>query len=226
MILNWWNWHVNLQLEWYICRKIAHILLYFIKYNVHTSIGAHAPEFHNDFWQKKLILFFKNTFTRINHYKFIHHRSHLKPFLSCLPCIVRREYFSIIFHVKKCALYSIKYGMSFSGTCLVFYQVNYPKSLLLEILSQRDFYIIVLFLSVGYAAVKIKLGWELFDKTNVHKLWYLRAEYYVCLWGHSCEYQGRVFCQILCNQSWKLIWHIFKVMTELCLMSMLIKWWK
>jgi hypothetical protein len=58
---------------------------------------------------KKLILFFKNNFTRINHCKFIHHRSHLKPFLSYLPCIVRREYFSIIFHVKKCILYSIKY---------------------------------------------------------------------------------------------------------------------
>ncbi len=33
-------------------------------------------------------------------------KSHLKPFLSYLPCIAR--YFSIIFNVKKCALYSIK----------------------------------------------------------------------------------------------------------------------
>jgi len=50
--------------------------------------------------------------------------------------------------------------MSFSGTCLVFYQVNYPKSLLLEVLSQRHFYTIVLFLSMGHAPVKIKLDWE------------------------------------------------------------------
>jgi hypothetical protein len=61
---------------------------------------------------KKLFLFFKKNFTRINHCKFIHHKSHLKPFLSYLPCIVRREYFSIIFNVKKCALYLIKYGKS------------------------------------------------------------------------------------------------------------------
>ncbi len=58
---------------------------------------------------KKSILFFKNNFTRINNCKFIHHRSNLKPFFSYLTCIVRRKYFSIIFHVKKCALYSIKY---------------------------------------------------------------------------------------------------------------------
>jgi hypothetical protein len=55
-------------------------------------------------------IFFKNNFTRINHFMFIQHKSHLKPFLSYLPCIVCREYFSIIFNVKKCALYSIKYS--------------------------------------------------------------------------------------------------------------------
>jgi hypothetical protein len=60
-----------------------------------------APAFHNHFWQKKLFLFFKNNFTRINHCKFIHHKSHLKAFLSSLPCIVCREYFSSIFNVKK-----------------------------------------------------------------------------------------------------------------------------
>ncbi len=53
------------------------------------------------------LLFYKN-----NRCKFIHHKSHLKPFLSYLPCQVRREYFSIIFNVKKCALYSIKYSTS------------------------------------------------------------------------------------------------------------------
>ncbi len=69
-----------------------------------------APEFHNDFWQKKIILFFKNNIMRIHHCKFIHHRSHLKPFFNYLPCIVCREYFSIIFHVKKCTVCSIKYS--------------------------------------------------------------------------------------------------------------------
>jgi len=34
----------------------------------------------------------------------------LKTFLSFHSCIVCREYFSIIFNLKKCALYSIKYG--------------------------------------------------------------------------------------------------------------------
>ncbi len=65
------------------------------------------------FWPKKLILFFKNNFTSINHCKFIHPKSHLKPFLSYLPCIVRRKYFSIIFQVKKYALHLIKYGIYF-----------------------------------------------------------------------------------------------------------------
>ncbi len=64
------------------------------------------PEFHNDFWQKKLFLYIKNNFTRINHCKFIRHKSHLKPCLSYLPCIGHMEYFSIIFNVKKCGLYS------------------------------------------------------------------------------------------------------------------------
>ncbi len=45
---------------------------------------------------KKIFLFIKNNFTRIIHSNFIHHKSHLKPFLSYLPC---REYFSIIFNV-------------------------------------------------------------------------------------------------------------------------------
>jgi len=48
---------------------------------------------------KKIFLFFKNNFKRNNHCKFIHHKSYLKPFLSYLPCTVRREYFSIIFNV-------------------------------------------------------------------------------------------------------------------------------
>ncbi len=50
-----------------------------------------APEFHNDFLAKKLFTFFKNNFSKIDHSKFIHLKSHLKPFLSYLPCIVRRQ---------------------------------------------------------------------------------------------------------------------------------------
>ncbi len=56
------------------------------------------------FWAKKLFLFFKINFTRINHCKFSHHKSHFEPFLSYLPCIVGREYFSIILNVKQCAI--------------------------------------------------------------------------------------------------------------------------
>ncbi len=81
---------------------------YFIEYTAHTSIVC--TWISQWFLVKKLILFFTNNFTRINHCKFIHHKSHLKPFLSYLPCILHREYFSIIFNVKKCTLYLIKYG--------------------------------------------------------------------------------------------------------------------
>ncbi len=81
--------------------KLGH-LLYFIEYNAHLNFTM--------IFGKKMILFFKNNFTRINHCKFIHHRSHHKTFLSYLPCIVHREYFSIIFHVKKCTQNMINYG--------------------------------------------------------------------------------------------------------------------
>ncbi len=89
--------NISLQSKYHILSSIMHIQV------------LCAPEFQNDFWQKKLFLFFKNDFKRINHCKFIHHKGYLKPFLSYLPCIVHREYFSIIFNVKKCALCLIKY---------------------------------------------------------------------------------------------------------------------
>ncbi len=76
------------------------MLPYFIKYNAHTSIVCTWISW----WflaKTKLFLFFKNDFQRNNHCMFIHHKSNLKPFLSYLPCIVCREYFSIIFNVKK-----------------------------------------------------------------------------------------------------------------------------
>jgi hypothetical protein len=93
------------------------ILSYFIEYNVHTSILR--IWISQWFLAKILFLFFKNNFTRINHCKFIHHKSHLKPFLSYYPCIVCREYFSIIFNVKKCALCLIKYGNCGGRVCTV-----------------------------------------------------------------------------------------------------------
>ncbi len=83
-------------------------ILYFIEYNVRTSIMR--TQISRWFWAKNIFLFFKNNFKRNNHCKFIHHKSYHKPFLSYLPCIVLREYFSIIFNVKKCALYLIKYS--------------------------------------------------------------------------------------------------------------------
>ncbi len=59
-------------------------LPYFIEYNVHTSIVS--TWISQWFLAKKLSLFFKNNFTRINHCKFIHHKKHLKP-ISQLPSI-------------------------------------------------------------------------------------------------------------------------------------------
>ncbi len=58
-----------------------------------------APEFHNDFCQKKI--FFKNNFTRINHCRFIPHKSHLKPFLSYLLRYSLKGIFQHHFQCKK-----------------------------------------------------------------------------------------------------------------------------
>ncbi len=71
-----------------------------------------------------LFLFFKNNFTRINHCKFIHHKSHLKPFVSYLPCIVRRHHFN----AKKCALYWIKYGTKCSTQIEIVKMQKYLKN--------------------------------------------------------------------------------------------------
>ncbi len=104
-----WSTFQMMQSVWGRLLALAFNLLpYFIKYNVHSSIMC--TWISQWFLTKKLFLFFKNNLTRINHCKFIYHKSHLKPFLSYLPCIVHREYFSIIFNAKKCTLYSIKYG--------------------------------------------------------------------------------------------------------------------
>ncbi len=95
----------------YLCGICEKRLPHFIKYKAHTS-RVHTWISQWFFGKKKLILFYKkNNFMRINHWKFIHHKSHLKPFLSYIPCIMCREYFSIIFNVKKCSIYSIKYDI-------------------------------------------------------------------------------------------------------------------
>jgi hypothetical protein len=96
---------LNEDKKWLIkCKKV----LYFIKYNAHTSI---VRTWISQWFLAIFFSFFKNNFPRIDHCKFIHHKSHLKPFLSYL----RREYFSIIFKVKKRALYTIKYSKSSSS---------------------------------------------------------------------------------------------------------------
>ncbi len=91
---------------------IALRLPYFIKYNVHTRIVC---TWNSQWFLAKKIFLFSRIISQdlMNPGKFIHHKSHLKAFLRYLPCIVRREYFSIIFNVKKCALYLIKYGISY-----------------------------------------------------------------------------------------------------------------
>ncbi len=98
-----------------------------------------APEFHNDFIFLFIILFFKNNFTRINPCKFIHHKSHLKPIIRHLPCLMCREYFSIIFNVKKCALYLIKYN---SQTYRKLYNIVCKSFFVrcLTIIYSRDYY--------------------------------------------------------------------------------------
>ncbi len=98
------NWSKMATL-WQSCCQIT---VFYHVYNVHNSIVR--TWISQWFLAKFLFLFFKNNVTRINNCKFFHHKSHLKPLLSYLPCIVWREYFSNIFNVKKCTLYSIKYG--------------------------------------------------------------------------------------------------------------------
>ncbi len=113
ILCTWWKWIPASTASFSngLCKTLKETLyaLYFIKYNAPMSIVR--TWISQWFLAKQLFLFFKNNFTRINHCKFIYHKSHLKPFLSYLPCIVYKEYFSILFNVKKCALYSIKYSM-------------------------------------------------------------------------------------------------------------------
>ncbi len=75
---------------------------YFIKYNVHTSI---AHTFLSQFYHNTLFM------NKVG---------------ECyLPRIVRKQYFSIIFNEKKCALHSIKYGKCCS--CFFVQVINNEK---------------------------------------------------------------------------------------------------
>jgi hypothetical protein len=82
------------------------------KYHILSSIMCIwvwcAPEFHKKFWHKKYFYFSRIFSQELIVASLFILKSHLQPFLSYLPCIVHREYFSIIFNVKKWALYFIK----------------------------------------------------------------------------------------------------------------------
>jgi len=108
--------HISGAELWLFSPKNFANVPYFIECNAHTSIVR--TWISQWFLAKKIFLLFNYNFARINHCKFIYYKGHLKPFLSYLRGIVRREYFSIIFSVKKCALYSIKYG-KFSLSLLI-----------------------------------------------------------------------------------------------------------
>ncbi len=86
-----------------------------IHYSILSSIMCiqlkWALEFYNDFWKKNLFYFSRIILHELIICIFIDHKNHLKPLLCYLPCIVSREYVSIIFKVKKCTLYSLKYGI-------------------------------------------------------------------------------------------------------------------
>jgi len=60
----------------------------------------------------------------------------LNPFCIYLPCKVCREYFSIIFNVKKCALYSIKYG---NFPIIMFENASTNPAMISNIFSRNSF---------------------------------------------------------------------------------------
>jgi len=128
---------LKMFLRWMVTITVFYRVWCAFKYSAHLN-------FKMIFGRKKL--FFKNNFTRINHCKLIHHRSHLKPFLSYLPCILLREYFSIIFRVKKCILYLIKYSnktWNFQSIAIIvnsFNAKNIQCSLTFLFLCFKDFF--------------------------------------------------------------------------------------
>ncbi len=91
--LLWNDLQLQLQLFTMMCKQLP----YFIEYDAHNNYSAHL-NFKMILGKKNYFLFFKNNFTKINHCKFIHHKSHLKPF-----------HIQHHFQCKKWALYSIKY---------------------------------------------------------------------------------------------------------------------
>jgi hypothetical protein len=98
---------------------------YFIEYNVHKSMVRNW--ILQWFLAKNYFYFSRIISQELIIASFIHHKSHLKTLLSYLPCIVRREYFSIIFNVNKRTLYSIKYGTHHTIQKVIF--INLPSSM-------------------------------------------------------------------------------------------------
>ena len=103
--------HVIIQLNplWRPCLHISDKgesdkcmnLKYFINdYCILSSISVVRTWISQWFLAKNFFYFSRKISKINNHCKYIHHKSYLKPFLSYLPCIVQREYFSVIFNQK------------------------------------------------------------------------------------------------------------------------------
>ena len=133
----------HIQLSAYLMTIVPSKVPYFIEYNAHTSIVR--TWISQWFWAKKFISFFKNIITIINHYKFNYHKSYLRPFLSYFLCIVRREYFSIIFNIKKCTLFSIKYSNYFIFGSFIFSEIEQlvPRHFIHSTFCRITFFIVV-----------------------------------------------------------------------------------
>ncbi len=69
-----------------------------------------TPEFRNDSWQKNYFYFSRIISQELIIASLFIIKAILNPFLVTFH-VLHREYFSIIFNVKKCAPYSLKYGI-------------------------------------------------------------------------------------------------------------------
>ncbi len=106
--------HVQTSFRWInVLRNVINaptwnvLVLYFIEYNVHTSI-VHTWILQWFLAKKKYFYFSRIISQKIIIAGLFIIKAILNP--SSNTCIVRMEYFSIIFNVKKCALYFIKYN--------------------------------------------------------------------------------------------------------------------
>jgi hypothetical protein len=78
---------------------------------MNTQVSSAHLNFNNYFWQKNCFCFSRIFSQELIIASLFIIKAIFNPFPPTFPCKVRREYFSIIFNVKKCALYSIKYRM-------------------------------------------------------------------------------------------------------------------